>query len=179
MLSKAILAAESENSLWKAKQMPNYGSELRPMRRLGGQLGLPKNAIVPTVILKEEDRHPLQQWQDKRRIQIHIWHAFYDMAIGISLNRVQNLIKSGKIQGTEQIFQAPGGATTKKIIYKIYYHYAYSLGESETEPNLIADSIVDKNGHILPYVKFEGGKLTLNKEVYRVLEKALKESRNK
>ena len=61
LLSRAILAVECENSLWRASRMPDYGSELEPQRRLGGQLGMKKSAVLPTVIIKEEDRLPLRK----------------------------------------------------------------------------------------------------------------------
>lgn len=86
LLSMAVIATECENSLWRAERMPAYGSQLRPMRRLGGKPGLPKNAVLPTVILKEEDRERLFAWQDKNKIDIHIWHVFYDMSFGLGLN---------------------------------------------------------------------------------------------
>ncbi len=169
LLAKAVIAVESENSLWKARQMPDFGAKLKPMKRLGGKDGLRANAVLPTVIIKEEDILPLQQWQNKRGIKIHIWHVFYEVAYGLSFDDARELIKSGKIKGTEQVFQAPGGATTKKIIYKFYYQYAYPLGEAIQEPKLIADSIVDKNGHILPFVKYDGGSLKLSDEAFQVL----------
>ena len=171
LLSKAIIAIECENSLWRAGQMPAYGSELRPMRRLGFKPGLPKNAVLPTVILKEEDRGRLFAWQDKNEIDIHIWHVFYDMAFGLRLSAADALISEGLIEPTNQRFQAPGGATTEKYIYKFYYHYAYPIGEIAEEPNLVADFITDRNGHILPFVRFEGGKMTINEETIRLLEK--------
>ena len=171
LLSRAILAVECENSLWIARKMPSYGEELRPMRRLGGQLGLPKNAVLPTVIIKEEDRERLFVWQERAGIAVHVWHAFYDMAFGLSLDEAQKLIDSGRIEPTVQTFQAPGGAVSKKVIYKFYYHYAYRLGESQGEPNLVADYIVDKNGHILPYVRFEGGSFTIHPEALSVLDR--------
>lgn len=114
MLRRAILAVECENSLWKGHLMPDYGAELKPQRRLGGKLGLKKNAVLPTIILKDEDREPLQTWEDANRIPIHIWHVFYDMAFGIAFDEAQRLIEEGYIQRTEQTYQAPGGATTKK-----------------------------------------------------------------
>lgn len=169
LLSKAILAIECENSLWKGKLMPDYGTELKPQKRMGGRLGLKKNAVVPTLILKEEDRKPLQIWQDTNRIPIHIWHVFYDMAFGISLDKAQELIKQGLILPTEQVYQAPGGATTRKTIYKIYYHYAYPLCDATQEPELKAKFVEDKNGHILPYVHFEGGKMDLRAEALALL----------
>ncbi|MCZ7592429.1 MAG: hypothetical protein M5U15_09875 [Kiritimatiellae bacterium] len=43
-----------------------------------------------------------------------------------------------------------------------------SLRKAE-EPRLVADSITDKNGHILPYVRFEGGKTVLSKEAISTL----------
>ncbi|MGQ9555021.1 MAG: AccI family restriction endonuclease [Anaerolineae bacterium] len=62
LLAKAVLAVECENSLWLAARMPDYGSKLVSQRRLGGQIGLKKSAVLPTVILKEEDREPLRDW---------------------------------------------------------------------------------------------------------------------
>lgn len=169
MLSKAVVAVECENSLWKGQLMPDYGSELKPQKRLGGKVGLKKNAVLPTIILKEEDREPLQAWQDRNEIPIHIWHVFYDMAFGIAFDEAQRLIEEGYIQPTEQTFQSPGGATTKKSLYKFYYHYGYPLGDAREEPKLIAKHIVDKNGHILPYVHFEGGAMSLRDEALGIL----------
>ncbi len=170
LIRRSILAVECENSLWKGRLMPDYGKNLTPQKRLGGKPGLKKNAVLPTLILKEEDREPLQLWQDIHNVPIHIWHVFYDMAFGISLDKAQNLINQGLILPTEQVFQAPGGATTKKVIYKIYYHYAYPLGDSLKEPELKARFVEDKNGHILPYVHFEGGKMNLRPEALAVLQ---------
>lgn len=100
VLGRAILAVECENSLWVVKRMPDYGSALTPQRRLGGKPGLKKAAVLPTIILKEEDRHPLRGWQAGSNIPIHIWHIFFDMAYGISLNRAEDLIGDGAIEPT-------------------------------------------------------------------------------
>lgn len=172
LLGRAVIALECENSLWRVADMPAYGEELRPMRRLGGRPGLPKNSVLPTIILKEEDRQPLAEWQDAHSIAIDIWHVFYDKAYGIAFDRAEELIKSGLIEVREQVFQAPGGATTKKGIYKIYYQYAYPVAEASQEPELVADHIIDKNGHILPYVRFKGGSLDLSPEALAVLDAA-------
>jgi len=170
LLEKAIIAVECENSLWKSKKMPDYATEFSPQKRLGGKLGLKKTAILPTVIIKEEDRLPLKAWQERNPVKIHVWHVFYDQAFGISLDEADRLITENLIQPTTQTFQAPGGATTKKAIYKIYYRYAYPLGEAVEEPSLVSDSVEDKNGHILPYVKFHGGKLVLKDDAIKVLD---------
>jgi len=169
LLKHAVVAIECENSLWRAKQMPDYATPLSPQRRLGGLLGLKKAAVLPTIIIKEEDRGPLDKWQKDSGIPIHVWHAFFDEAFGIALSDAENLFASGLIQPTEQVFQAPGGATTKKFIYKIYYRYAYPLAQTIQEPSLVADSITDRNGHILPYVRFVGGEFLLSQEALSVL----------
>jgi len=178
LLRRAIIAVECENSLWQVSKMPDYGSELKPQSRLGGKLGLKKSAVLPTVIIKEEDRIPLRKWQNQHGISIHIWHIFYDMAFGISLDTTEKLIKDGSIEPTVQTFQAPGGATTKKTIFKIYYQHAYPLGTSEEEPKLIPHYINDKNGHILPYVRFEGGSLKIAPEALKELSKAENKNAN-
>jgi len=160
--------------------MLDYGTELKPQKRLGGKPGLNKNAVLPTLILKEEDRAPLQRWQDTNGIPIHIWHVFYDMAFGISLDKAQEIIKQGLILPTEQVFQAPSGATTRTVMYTVSYHYGYygyygygyPLGDATQEPELQARFVEDNNGHILPYVHGEGGKMTLRPEALTVLREA-------
>jgi hypothetical protein len=169
LLAMALIAVECENSLWKASQMPDFVAQLKPQKRLNGKPGLRKSAVLPTVIIKEEDRRPLLDWQSQRGIKIHVWQVFYDRAWGMSLDTAETLIAEGLILPTEQIFQAPGGATSKKAIYKFYYHYAYQLGHSHEEPSLVAACITDKNGHILPYVRFEGGGMTLDPEAMKTL----------
>ena len=175
ILKEAVIAVECETSLWRAAQMPGYGTELSPQRRLGGKLGLKKSVVVPTVIIKEEDRQPLRKWQGSSGVKIHVWHVFYDLAFGLALDEAERLIRRKLILPTTQTFQAPGGATTDKAIYKFYYHYAYPLGAAKQEPKLLAASITDKNGHILPYVRFEGGSLELNPGVLDLLDTLAKE----
>jgi len=172
LLATAIIAVECENSLWRAKQMRDYNHPLRPQRRLGGKPGLRKGAVLPTVILKEEDREPLRSWQTSHELPVHIWHVFFDLAFGLTFKDAERLIKDGLIEPTPQVFQAPGGATTRKDIFKFYHHYAYSLAESLVEPTLVADSITDQNGHILPYVRFQGGSWRLAQEALGRLDEA-------
>lgn len=170
LISKAIIAVECENSLWVAEKMPFYNVPMKGQKRLGGKVGLAKNAVLPTVIIKEEDRIPLSKWQEQNKIPIHIWHVFFDRAYGLSFDEAQRLVSDGLILPTEQVFQAPGGATTKKAIYKYYYHYAYPLGIANERPKLIPAYIEDKNGHILPYVKFEGGLLEITSDAINLLK---------
>ena len=169
LIQKAIIAVECENSLWVAEKMPDFKTPMKAQKRLGGKLGLAKTAVLPTVIIKEEDRVPLSKWQEENKIPIHVWHVFFDQAFGLSFDEAQRLVNEGLILPTEQVFQAPGGATTKKAIYKYYYHYAYPLGISSERPQLIPAFIEDENRHILPYVKFEGGSLEIAIEALNIL----------
>lgn len=169
LIQKAIIAVECENSLWVAEKMPAYNVSMRPQKRLAGKLGLSKSAVLPTIIIKEEDRIPLGKWQTDNKIPIHVWRVFFDRAYGISFDEANRLVDEELILPTIQIFQAPGGATTKKAIYKYYYHYAYPLGIANERPILVPAYIEDKNGHILPYVKFEGGTLEIMEDALNVL----------
>lgn len=170
LISKAIIAVECENSLWVAEKMPDYRTPMKAQKRLGGKLGLAKTAVLPTVIIKEEDRVPLSKWQEENKIPIHVWHVFFDRAYGLSFDEAQRLVDDGLILPTERVFQAPGGATTKKAVYKYYYYYAYPLGVANERPQLVPAFIEDKNGHILPYVKFEGGSLEFANEALNILK---------
>lgn len=172
LLDLAILAVECENSLWVAKMMPCYGQEPRAQKRLEGKTGFAKNAVLPTVIIKEEDRKRLTEWQRDRGVPIHVWHSFFDVAYGIAFDEFEAMIGAGKVEATKQVYQAPGGATSTKTIYKMPYCYGYELAEGVSEPKLEAASITDKNGHILPYVRFVGGDVKLTEAALRVLTEA-------
>jgi hypothetical protein len=170
LLGFALVAIECENSLWKARNMPDFGAVQRPQRRLGGKPGLPKNAVLPTVIIKEEDRAPLKAWQEATGVPIHVWHVFFDLAYGLSLDEAERLVEEGLVEPTRQVFQAPGGATTEKVIYKYPYMYGYELAATAEQPQLIGKYIEDKNGHILPYVHFDGGRINLLPPALHVLD---------
>lgn len=142
-LESALLAVECENSLWRARSMPDFNTPLRPQRRLGGPPGLNKGAVLPTIIIKEEGRDPLRQWQARREVPIHIWHVFFDLAYGLAFDRAEELVAHRLTEPTIQTFQAPGGATTKKTIFKHYYHYGYPLGRSVEEPRLLPAHVED------------------------------------
>jgi hypothetical protein len=172
LLREAVLAVECENSLWRAQAMPAFNVPMKPQRRLSGKLGLPKTAVLPTIIIKEEDRQPLRLWQEKRGVPIHIWHVFFDRAYGLAFDRAEELVRQGLTEPTEQTFQAPSGATRRKVIYKHYYHHGYPLGVSSEDPSLVPAFIEDKNGHILPYVTFSGGALALSPEAMAQLRQA-------
>ena len=79
-----------------------------------------------------------------------------------------------RILPTEQTFYAPGGPTTHKHIYKIWYTLAQPLGTMIRQPEMSAKFIKDENGHILPYVHFSGGQMALSAEVLAELRSRLR-----
>ncbi len=169
ILRRALIAVECENSLWRGHKMPDFHTPLRPQKRLGGKPGLRKGAVLPTIIIKEEDREPLREWQRIHQVPIHNWHVFFDLAYGLSFNRAEELVEQNLTEPTVQVFQAPGGATMRKAIFKHYYHYGYPLGTSIEEPRLLPACVEDKNGHVLPYVTFDGGRLQLSEPALQTL----------
>ena len=204
--SRAIIAVEVENSLWIAREMPDYGKgiplvELIAKRRRFRKpekierweawiknvrrfcerseerkrlMGFMETAKVPTVIIKGEDIEPLREWEATFDVPIFIFHLFYDEAYYISFQDVCELIESGVIFPIQQIFYAPGGPTTRKHIYKIWYTLALPLGTMVQEPELSARFVKDDNGHILPYVHFSGGKMVLSAEILAELRGRLR-----
>lgn len=119
--------------------------------------------------MKEEDLDQLARWQRDNSVPIHIWHVLYDAAFGIAFDRARQLIDDRLIEPTTQTFHAPSGATTTKTIYKIYYHHAYKVAVSISEPTLHARFLEDRNGHILPYVTFSGGELRIEADARETL----------
>jgi len=168
--SRAIAAAEVENSLWVAHMMPDYGkgvkltkliTKTRRFRKAESQAeweawtrnmrrfldasperkeleGFLESKKVPTIIIKDEDLEPLAKWERGFNVPIFVFHVFYDQAYYISLQTALTLINEGIIPPTEQTFYAPGGPTTKKAIYKIWYTLAYPLGTMARQPEMSA-----------------------------------------
>lgn len=170
LLSLAVVAVECAHSPWLARKMPAFGEPLRLMKRLGGGKGLPKNAVVPSVTLGREHLDDFLAWEANASLPVHLWQLFHDLAFGISLRKASDLIATGLIEPTPQTFQSPGGATDRRTIYQIYYHHAYVAGEIAEEPRLAPHTITDEKGHILPYVRFEDGRLDLDPGVLDTLE---------
>jgi len=133
--------------------------------------GFLEGAKVPTLIVKEEDIEPLKRWETTFGVPIFVFHLFYDEAYYIPFRYACELIESGVVPPTEQTFYAPGGPTTRKVIYKLWYTLAKPLGRMIQAPEMSAKFIEDRNGHILPYVHFSGGSLELSAEVIDELRK--------
>lgn len=167
LLSLALVGIECENSLWVAGDMPAFGKPLVPQKRLGGKPGLAKSAVLPTVIIKEEDRTPLLKWQSENNIPIHIWHVFFDRAYGLALEEAEKLIGEGLI--LPEIHYTDYAIEGKKA-YAVYYHYAYHLGTIVESPSFSVGLHHEENGKLTPYTKLEGGNLEISSEARSILK---------
>jgi AccI restriction endonuclease len=159
LISKALLGIECENSLWVAGDMPAFNKPMKAQKRLGGKLGLSKTDVLPTVIIKEEDRQPLLRWQTEHQKPIHIWHVFFDRAYGLALEEAERLVEEGLILPE---FQPPDYFPERKKAFSFYYHYAYLVGTFIEEPHFVAEMYQEENGQLVPYAKLEGGMLRLS-----------------
>ncbi len=169
LISKALLAIECENSLWVAGDMPAFGKPMTAQKRLGGKLGLSKTAVLPTVIIKEEDRQPLLRWQIEHQKPIHVWHVFFDRGYGLALDEAERLVAEGLI--LPEMYYSDYAIEGQKA-YCIYYHYAYLFGMMTESPSFSANIHHEENGKLTPYTKLEGGNLEISSEALSVLKSA-------
>jgi len=172
LLSLAVLALKCESSLWITEDFPSPGARPKPTMRPGRRPRRARRAASPTMALKEDDCSCLHQWQEKHHVPVHFWHVFFDAAFGISLSEAETLIEDKLVAPSTQVYQAPNGEMTKKVVYRFPCRYAYKLNRAMDMPELRANFIEDKNGHILPYVKFHGGSLSLAQEAVSILSEA-------
>lgn len=96
LLDRAILAVECENSLWYASKMPSYGKEMSAKRLAEGKTGFAKSAVLPTIIVKDEDVGRLNAWQSHHRTPIHVWHVFFDRAFGVAFDEAKTWLHPGE-----------------------------------------------------------------------------------
>ena len=166
LISKTLLAIECENSLWVAGDMPAFGKPMTSQKRLDGKPGLSKTAVLPTVIIKEEDRQPLLRWQTEHQKPIHVWHVFFDRAYGLALDEAEQLVAEGLILPE---FQFLDSNSAKKKLYSFYYHYAYLVGTFIEEPHFVAEMYHGEDGRLVPYTKLAGGEFRLSEEANAIL----------
>ncbi len=165
IITKAKIALEVENSLWVTRKMPGYGKE--PMKykkgKRTGSLKFP--GPVPTAIIKMEDISRLIEWEKKFKIPIYVVHIFFDYGYCIRFTEALNFLKEKLILPETQKYTNPDGtAATPKEILKVPYVLCQELGEVET-PDLKPKAFIDKNGKVMTYVTFEGGKLNIKEKI--------------
>lgn len=172
ILDCAICGVEGENSLWVAEQMPDFNSTL-PLTKL-------KSLVAPTIWVKEEDREPLQQWSKHFGIPIVVAQIFFDRGYVVELNTVlddvsrilaaqgadrTNLQKELGVLITEQSYpDARTGVPKVKTAYQAHHTRGVCFGISIEKPHCVAKAKPERNGKIIPYVAFHGGRMEITKE---------------
>lgn len=157
IVSSALLGVESEASIWQGEKMPHYGrswwnrtGKSKPVREL-------KKWTAPTVIVKDEDLHPLIDWKSAYKKPIYVVHLFYDMAFMLNFDKLLEYIADGTVKAEEYDY-----GKAKKTIYKTYYGLAKEFGQF-TELAEVAPFVSQTNGGKFEAdLYFDGGKLELS-----------------
>lgn len=178
IVSSSILGIEAENSLWKAKEMPDYGVEL-PLQT--------KSVTAPRIWVKDEDWDPLQKWKDYFSKPIFVVQVFYDEAFMVSLDWLKekvDRIKEIGLKGREtsklqkelgvlvkhqSYSDSRSGASQTKPVFTVLPSVSIKFGESIEEPEAIPNVMFEDNGKIIPYVRFKGGSLKLTEKAKEAL----------
>lgn len=166
VIMRARAALEIENSLWVTEKMPGFGKPFSRYIRGKNEGRLKPAGIIPTIIVKEEDVPRLRQWQAEYEVPIYVVHIFYDRGYFIKFNDVLALLDSGELGMETQRFTNPDGtASTPKQIVKVPYILCKEFG-LVSGPELVPRTFVDKNGKVMTYVTFSGGKIQLAPAVF-------------
>lgn len=164
IIANAVAGLECENSLWIVRKMPAFE---KPRTLRGGKTGFRKTDIIPTVIVKREDVASLEKWTSRYKKPIYVVQVFYDRAYMAEFGEILRHDKRGTARIVAQKFSNRGGGVTIKETINLPYTYATQFGHSEEEPALVPEVIKEDNGHLLPYVRFEGGRLKIHEDAIK------------
>jgi hypothetical protein len=121
---------------------------------------------APTIIVKQEDIGRLSNWQSTYAVPISVVHIFYDKGYFIRFDDILSHIAMGDIGFETQKFSNPDGTTSAaKEIVKVPYVLCKEFGDV-SEQGLEPRTFVDKNGKVMTYVTFTGGRVQLAADVY-------------
>lgn len=175
IVKRSICGIEAENSLWIAKQMPDFTSEL-PLRKL--------NTKSPNIWVKDQDLPCLLCWMHHHRKPIIVAQVFYDVAYAISLLDIVTRIRKiqscraankrarqkdlGVVFRKQNYSDSRTGTTQTKLVYVTHHSLGVLFGQLRGTVRRRARTLVEQNGKILPYVAFEGGRLRLTRDALRL-----------
>lgn len=169
LIDLSLLAVARESTAARAESFLESSETHRSSGLAAQRSGPLETALHSPIVLEHEVLDRLASWRYAGEVPIHIWQVFFDAAFGIGLDRAGEEVRSGLVEPTERVFQAPGGACAERPVYEIPLDRGYLLGRMTTEPTMSADRLHDENGQILPYVRLEGGGLELSAEAIDLL----------
>jgi hypothetical protein len=157
IVESALLAIESEASIWQGEKMKHFGrnwsqktGNLKPLSEV-------KSWTAPTVIVKDEDLQPLIDWQNYYQKPIYIVHLFYDMAMMLNFSKLLEYISDGTVKG--EIFDY---GKASKTIYKTFYGLADEFGKFTELAEIIPFVSQTNGGKFEADLYFEGGEIEIN-----------------
>jgi len=177
VLRHAICGLECENSLWKTKRMPDASSTL-PLSKL--------QIIAPRIWVKEEDTEGLSRWSKHFHRPIVVVQVFFDSAYAVPykklisrarrINKIRSKKKKNALQKKLGVIFVPWGypdsrtgRATKKLSYTCHHTVGVRFGDFLEPPGRKSRVITAKNGKMMPYVRFVGGRMRLTPDALNLL----------
>ncbi len=177
VLRHAICGLECENSLWKTKKMPDAGTTL-PLSKL--------QIIAPRIWVKEEDTEGLSRWSRHFHRPIVVVQVFFDSAYAVTykklisrarrINKLRSEEKKNALQKKLGVIlvrwgypDSRTGRETNKLVYTCHHTVGVRFGDFLKSPGRKPRVITNKNGKMMPYVRFVGGRMRLTADAIDLL----------
>lgn len=178
VVGRAVCGIEAENSLWVAKEMRDFATTV-PLTR--------KDPKSPNIWVKDQDAPGLRVWMYHHQKPVVVVQVFYDAAYAMALHDILRLAKrvegapaaqreaKGKELGlfvkVQSYIDSRTGVATRKKVFVVHHSIATPFGDLQGKVSTDAKVIFGKNGKIMPYVHFSGGRLQITGEGERLLER--------
>jgi hypothetical protein len=137
--------------------------------------------IAPRIWVKEEDTEGLAGWSRHFHRPIMVIQVFFDRAYMVSYKKVISRARRIKITRSKAkrnalqkrlgiIFEDWGypdsrtGIKTSKLVYTCHHTVGVNFGDFRESPRTRPRVLTEKNGKMMPYVRFVGGRMRLTTE---------------
>lgn len=183
IFDRSVCAIEAENSLWVAEKMPDFGP-----RRVTRMNFVAPTIIVKEEDAQRLSAWQAHHNLPIAIVQVFFDRAFVTPLSSI-LERVEKIREAEEVERQrsgdsklirkassaeqkalatfirEQKFvDARTGASTPKILYSTHYSAGVEFGvvDKDNLPTPVAEHLIEDNGKVMSYVRFEGGSLILS-----------------
>jgi len=156
IVPNSLLAIESKASLWEGKKMSHFGRDWSNKVGRRNPLREVKNWSAPTVMLKEEELNPLNNWESHYRKPVYIVHIFYDVAYILSFSKLKEYIAEGVITVKQEVYD-----NNPKDVFSVYYGLANEFGIFADTAKIVPRYYQTKGGKFKPDLSFEGGEIVI------------------
>jgi len=160
LLKLAIWAAEIKFSQYIVEMMKDWGTSLREQPRLKKfnlGLGLPKDAKIPHIFLKKQDKDGLLAWQNEHNIPVHVWQVFLDHCFGVSLKSFCDFSDKNILRQTTQ-----NGLSDSFQTYDCPYYLGYKQATMKEKPIIESEIITQRTGRVETALIVKDGRFKVN-----------------